>query len=152
MILKFSQIAFVIQMPHLKLLDEAEKIKGKNLTENEKNELLTRAEYARRWLKTIATEEQQTSLKEALGLVDQEFSFDQLSYLDQLSESLSCLEIWIPHEIQKVVFEIAKQFETKICFEAIYRLFFNKSSGPQVGWFLSSLDKNFVINRLKRIC
>ena len=36
-------------------------------------------------------------------------------------------------------------------FGAIYLSFLDKSSGPQAGWFLSSLKKDFVVQRLKEV-
>ncbi|GAH15272.1 unnamed protein product, partial [marine sediment metagenome] len=36
-------------------------------------------------------------------------------------------------------------------FSAIYIIFIGKDSGPQAGWFLTSLDRNFVIKRLKEL-
>ena len=36
-------------------------------------------------------------------------------------------------------------------FCAIYKTFLGKDSGPQAGWLLASLDRDFVIKRLKEI-
>jgi lysyl-tRNA synthetase class 1 len=37
----------------------------------------------------------------------------------------------------------------KEVFSALYKIFLDKDSGPQAGWFLGSLEKDFVIGRLK---
>ena len=34
-------------------------------------------------------------------------------------------------------------------FTAIYVVFLGKESGPKVGWFLSTLEKDFVVGRLR---
>ena len=34
-------------------------------------------------------------------------------------------------------------------FSAIYLIFIGKDSGPQAGWFLTSLDHDFVIKRFE---
>jgi len=55
--------------------------------------------------------------------------------------------------IHGTIHELVKShedFTPKDCFQAIYRLFLAKDFGPQAGWFLSALDKDFVIKRLQR--
>jgi lysyl-tRNA synthetase class I len=37
----------------------------------------------------------------------------------------------------------------KDLFSAIYGIFLNRTSGPQAGWFLASLPRDFVTHRLK---
>jgi lysyl-tRNA synthetase class I len=39
--------------------------------------------------------------------------------------------------------------EAKALFTAIYKIFLDKESGPQAGWFLAALPKDFVLKRLK---
>ncbi|HEU5298695.1 MAG TPA: lysine--tRNA ligase, partial [bacterium] len=40
---------------------------------------------------------------------------------------------------------------SKDAFAAIYLVFLGKPSGPQAGWFLASLDRAFVLARLREI-
>ena len=37
----------------------------------------------------------------------------------------------------------------KQAFSAIYLTFLGKPSGPQAGWFLAALDRDFVVSRLQ---
>jgi lysyl-tRNA synthetase class 1 len=39
----------------------------------------------------------------------------------------------------------------KDAFSAIYLSILGKDSGPQAGWLLASLDKEFVVKRLKEV-
>ena len=144
--LKFSQIAFILQMPHLNLIEEARKIEGETLDENA---LEKRARYVSRWLEKIAEGEDKLTLRNVGDTLPQ-LSPAQQMFLRELSVRLASTN-WTPEEIQKVVFECAKSFVVKECFEAIYLLFFNKSSGPIVGWFLSSLNKEQVLERLDQV-
>jgi len=41
--------------------------------------------------------------------------------------------------------------DAKAFFTAVYVAFLGKESGPKVGWFLSTLDTQFVLNRLKEV-
>lgn len=149
--LKFLQIAFIVQMPHLKLLEEAEKVKGEALNEQEKNELNRRAEYAFRWLRNIADEKFQYSLRKCGLSCFQSFSPTTQTFLQTLAQKLESSQSWSPEDIQKIVFEQIKQFnfEPKEGFAYIYQLFLSKSSGPQLGWFLHSLERKFALERLK---
>ncbi len=55
-LMRFSQVAFVVQMPHLKLLEQAAALKGAALDRDEENELAERAQYALRWIENYAPE------------------------------------------------------------------------------------------------
>lgn len=149
-VVKFSQLLFILQMPHLHYINEAEKLKGEKLTDQEKIELNRRVLYARRWLENIADEKQTTLLKEQVPNSSQNLSNEQILFCSELAFSLENTQ-WTNDYIKNTVFSIIERFDKKKCFEAIYLLFFDKTSGPQVSWFLSSLDKNFVIERLRRI-
>jgi lysyl-tRNA synthetase class I len=39
--------------------------------------------------------------------------------------------------------------EPREFFTSIYKLFLDKESGPQAGWFLAALPKDFVLARLR---
>ncbi|MCX6811694.1 MAG: hypothetical protein NT039_03330 [Candidatus Berkelbacteria bacterium] len=45
--------------------------------------------------------------------------------------------------------KIEMRIDPREAFSAIYLIFLGKDSGPQAGWFLTSLDKDFVIRRLE---
>ena len=53
-------------------------------------------------------------------------------------------------EIHEAVYgsAVAADLKPAEAFKLIYRLFLNKDQGPKVGFFLSSLDKEFVLNRI----
>ena len=54
--------------------------------------------------------------------------------------------------IQGEIFEIAKRHDLEVgdFFGAGYRLLFDESQGPQLGPFIAKLDREFVVNRLRR--
>ncbi|MFB6135513.1 MAG: lysine--tRNA ligase [Halobacteriaceae archaeon] len=55
-------------------------------------------------------------------------------------------------EIQGEMYETAERHgvETGALFEAGYRLFFDQTQGPRLGEFLGELDREFVVERLRR--
>ena len=56
-------------------------------------------------------------------------------------------------DLHTALHEIRKEsgIEAKDFFGALYMSFLNKTSGPKVGWFLSVLDRNYLLNRLREV-
>ena len=54
--------------------------------------------------------------------------------------------------IQGEIYEAAKRYDLDIgeFFSTGYRLFFDEDEGPQLGYFLAKLDREFVVERLRR--
>lgn len=141
-VMRFSQVAFVVQMPHMNIEKEAGLIKGSALSETDKQELAERAEYAKRWLDKFAPEKFVFKLQESLPTL--EITDDQKSNLKQIAEFL--------HSKPEVT---AEELHTKLhelkSFKEIYLIFLGKESGPKAGWFLASLDREFVLKRLEEV-
>ncbi|MCE5296819.1 MAG: lysine--tRNA ligase, partial [Euryarchaeota archaeon] len=57
---------------------------------------------------------------------------------------------WRGDNIHNAVYECAKNsgMPTKAAFQALYMIFIVKKQGPRLGYFLSSLDKAFVLDRI----
>ena len=53
-------------------------------------------------------------------------------------------------EIHELVYAVAKEqgLDSKKFFQAIYLAFLGDRQGPKVGWFLASLERDFVKTRL----
>lgn len=145
--LRFKKVAFLIQMPHLNINAIASKEKGSSLTVAEERELDSRITYARRWLETYAPSEALVTLR--LTLPDTKLSLDQITYLTDVKEQLSRVE-WTGVAIHAKLHDAKNtmQLTPGDAFGAIYRIFLNRDSGPQAGWFLAALDKEFVLRRL----
>ena len=58
---------------------------------------------------------------------------------------------WTPEEIHNTVHEILKErnVSPKEGFGSFYKVIIGKDQGPRLGYFLSNMDRNFVLNRLK---
>ncbi|AGB17353.1 lysyl-tRNA synthetase, archaeal and spirochete [Halovivax ruber XH-70] len=57
-----------------------------------------------------------------------------------------------PEELQGEIYETAKRHDVPVgdFFAAGYRLFFDDEQGPKLGQFLAKLDRDFVVDRLRR--
>src|SRR3989344_1577575 len=145
--MRFREVAFVVQMPHLNLEREAAVAKGGGLSDKEESKLEERARYARFWLATYAPESFRYVLQETLPLV---------SLTDAQKKALVALADFMK-EWEKSGEEVharlhALKAEVPIApeefFQALYRIFLDRDSGPKAGWFLAGLPRDFVLERL----
>lgn len=146
--MRFSEVAFIVQMPHLDLQKEAEAAKGSALTKDEKNALAERSEYAKYWLATYAPERYVYKLQETMPSVDltaaQKKALGMLrDYVAEGEKSGEELHAKL-HELKS-----SAPIEPKELFTALYRIFLNRDSGPKAGWFLSVLPREVVLSRLE---
>ena len=146
--MRFREVAFIVQMPHLSLIEEAAQTKRSALTEDEKNALEERARYAKFWLTTYAPEEFKYELQEEMpnaNLSDvQKKALGVLAgYLQAKERTGEELHLRL-HEMKTGI-----PISPKELFSAIYRIFLNRDSGPKAGWFLAGLPRNLVLTRLQ---
>lgn len=145
--MRFREVAFIVQMAHLSLTEEAVAVKGSALTDDEKVALDERARYAKFWLATYAPEEFKYELQEEMPEI--ELSDVQKKALTVLAEYLQAGER-TGEELHLRLHELKTEIpiQPKDLFQAIYRIFLNRNSGPKAGWFLAGLPRDFVIKRL----
>lgn len=145
--MRFREVAFVVQMAHLSLLKEAELAKENKLTEDEVKLLEERAHYAKFWLATYAPEEFKYELQKDMPAV--ELSEIQKKALIALADFLQVGER-TGEELHLRLHEMKTEIpiQPKELFQAIYRIFLNRDSGPKAGWFLAGLPHDVVIKRL----
>ena len=150
---RFSQIVFLTQMPHMDTYEEVAKMKESELTDSDKAEVDMRVKYAKLWLAQYADEKfifaLQDSLPEAAGNITPE----QKSALILFADKLEALPDMDGQAIHGLTHEIKEEsgLSPKEFFTALYLAFFGKESGPKIGWFLSTLEKEFVLNRLREV-
>lgn len=145
--MRFREVAFIVQMAHLSLVEEAARVKGSALTEDEVRALAERARYAKFWLATYAPEEFKYELQEEMP--DAELSETQKNALAALADYLQGGER-SGEDLHARLHEMKTEIpiQPKELFQAIYRIFLNRDSGPKAGWFLAGLPRDFVIRRL----
>ncbi len=145
--MRFREVAFLVQMPHLSLEKEAAIAKKGELTDEEKEALRERAEYARFWLTTYAPQEFKYELQATLPAV---------SLTDTQKKAIGALADFMkdPQDGEAIhgkLHDLKSEIpiEPKELFQAIYTVFLNRDSGPKAGWFLAVLPHEFVISRLR---
>ncbi|UOO96557.1 lysine--tRNA ligase [Halococcus dombrowskii] len=108
---------------------------------------LGRVEYARTWAERT---DNAYNYRLATDLPDVSFGGDTRQALDELADVVEA-----GHDgeaIQSEIFETAREHDLDPgdLFTAGYRLFFDTDQGPKLGPFLAELDREFVVERLRR--
>lgn len=148
---RFSQVAFLVQMPHRTLEAEIAGIKGGELTRLDTEEIDLRARYAKHWLEKAASDEYRFVLAErALPEAAQHLSEKQKHALVLIRSYMEAHESLDGQALHTALHEMRKEsgLEAGDFFSAVYLSFLGKPSGPKAGWFLSVLNRPFVLQRL----
>ncbi len=151
---RFSIVATLVQMPHIDVFLEVAKLKGSDLTDEEIEEIRTRALYAKKWLEEYAPEDFKLELqtervpeKALMVSAEQKKALHNVLVYIQSQEKLDGQALHTTlHEIRKI-----SGLEPKDFFSPIYLSFLGKESGPKLGWFLSVLNKDFLEKRLREV-
>ncbi len=107
-----------------------------------------RAAYARRWLETYAPEAVKFSLQPTLPEAAADLPAEAVTALHQLAGQL---EPGLDAErIHQLLYDAAEAAgaQPKTVFRALYLALLGKERGPRAGWFLSTLDTDFLVKRL----
>jgi lysyl-tRNA synthetase class 1 len=150
--MRFQALSFIVQMPHLDIDEEAEKLKGLALTDNEKVALHERAEYVKKWIDTLAPAAYKFVIQDKAPS-DLELNTNQKKALVELGKKLGDLKEWTGETVHDKIHRTKEEFELppKEIFQPLYRIFMDRTSGPQVGWFLSTMKQEDVAKRLMNI-
>jgi lysyl-tRNA synthetase, class I len=150
---RFSQVAFLVQMPHMSIEEEVEKMKGKELTSEDSDELAMRASYAKRWLENYADDAYIFKLQESLPKEVENLGDRQKEALKLLASKIDESGTFDGQSLHELIHSVKDEsgLTPQEFFSAIYVAFLGKDHGPKVGWFLSTLDKEFVVGRLRGV-
>jgi len=127
---------------------EAEK--GSELTAREEAILEERVRAARAWLAAYAPERAVVSVRHELPVeAIADLDDDQRRYLGRLAETdapPTSGQGW-----QDRIFSVAGEqgLPNGRAFAALYAAFLGRANGPRAGWLLASLDRGFVLDRLR---
>ena len=148
---RFSQIAFFVQMPHMNVYDEVAEMKEDALTNEDRAEIDLRVEYAKRWLGQYADDKFIFTLQEAIPELSSTVTDEQKQALIMLADKIEAAEAMDGATLHALIHDVKEEsgLSPKEFFTAIYIAFLGKESGPKVGWFLSTLEKEFVVGRLR---
>jgi lysyl-tRNA synthetase class 1 len=147
---RFAKVAYLIQMPTVDLPRVIAREKGAPLTGADREELERRAADARRWLSAYAPDHYKFEIHVSLPATVATLTPVQRRYLDRVADSLGA-RAWTGEELHAHLHALKAEMglTPREAFGAIYQAFLGKDSGPQAGWFLTALDPQFVLQRLR---
>jgi len=147
--MRFAKVAYLMQMPAVNLEAAAAAEKGGPLSPGDRAELQTRADDARRWLAAYAPEHYRFHVQATLPAVI--LTDAQRRFLSRLAGVVAERDRWDGEDLHERIHALKNEMQipAKDAFGAIYLVFLGKASGPQAGWFLASLDRAFVLTRLR---
>jgi len=120
----------------------------KNLGKKDEARLKTRTKHAEYWLKKFAPDIVKFEVKKKLPKLN--IDKNQRYFLKIFLEKLPKIT-WEAGNIHNGIYEISEKekIPIKIAFTTIYQIILGQKKGPRAGFFLSNLDKDFVIERVK---
>ena len=120
----------------------------KDLSNKDENHLKQRAEHARYWLDNFAPDMVKFEVKEKMPKVN--LGEDQKRFLSSLVKNLSSID-WEAENVHNAIYDSSSKenIPTKTAFNTIYQILLGQEKGPRAGYFLSNLDKSFVIGRVE---
>jgi len=128
----------------LEILSRTQKI-------SDETKLKQRYECVLFWLKNFAPESVKFGVQEKLeNIIKERIDEEQKTFLKAMVESINKIK-WTPDEIHTKIYGLSRglNIEPKKSFSAVYLALLGKENGPKLGYFLSSLDKKFVMKRFE---
>lgn len=133
-----------------KALELLERTGHATAVKDQKDVIVREFDFVSNWLTKFAPEEIKFSVQDQLPKV--ELAADQTKFTDLLADRLEQageLDGQAMHDLIYDSREIA-DIKPQEAFQALYRLILGKDSGPKAGWFLASLERTWLIRRLRR--
>lgn len=121
---------------------------GDALAADDQKKLEERVEHVRYWLQRFAPDEVKFRLQDQLPAVS--FTPAETKLLGAIEDRFRRLS-WKAEGIHNALHETAKEIgiQPGEAFTAVYKAFLGRERGPRAGYFLSQLDKDFVLRRLE---
>ncbi|KKU79804.1 MAG: Lysine-tRNA ligase [Candidatus Peregrinibacteria bacterium GW2011_GWA2_47_7] len=147
---RFSRIAFLLQIPHVDIVKETEKLKGGALTADDITELESRKALGGIWLRDYAPDVFKFEIQSAFPERAYDLTEDQKTFLNDIANLLAQKD-WQGEELHSAIHALRKKspLQPVDAFSAVYIALLGRTSGPQAGWFLEALEKSFVIERFR---
>lgn len=120
----------------------------KDISVSDEKRLRKRVEHGKFWLKNYAPDEICFTIKKKLPKIKLDTA--QKKFLSEILEIIPKIK-WEPEDIHNAIYTASEnaQIPIKTGFLTIYQLILGKEKGPRAGFFLSNLEKEFIITRFE---
>ena len=119
----------------------------KDLKKDDEKHLKQRTEHVSYWLDNFAPDMVKFEVKKKMPKIN--LTDEQNVFLSNMQEKIPSTK-WEPEDIHNAIYEISeeKNLQIKTAFKTIYQVILGQEKGPRAGYFLSNLDKQFVLDRV----
>jgi len=120
----------------------------KDLTVSDEERIKQRIDHVSYWLEHYAPDSVKFTIRRHLPSLA--LSSQQHQFLTQFLTDARNIP-WDAETIHNLIYTIneKQQIDPKTAFSTIYQVILGQEKGPRVGYFLSNLDKDFVLDRFK---
>lgn len=120
----------------------------KDLHKTDEEHLKQRAEHVKFWLESFAPDIIRFQVKKKISKL--KLDKEQKKFLSILLELLPSTK-WSGEDIHNAIYETSEKekIQIKTAFKTIYQVLLGQDKGPRAGYFLSNLDKKFVLKRFE---
>jgi lysyl-tRNA synthetase class 1 len=147
----FRHLALLVQLPGVDLVARMTAEKGSPLDGVERSILEERAAICRRWLDDLAPERYRVAVQATLPEIVAELTEAQRIALADLADAADAERPDTGDAWQDLIYRTAQTrgVSSADAFGAVYATFLGRANGPRAGWLLASLDRAFVVARLR---
>jgi lysyl-tRNA synthetase class 1 len=148
----FAHLALLAQVPGVDIAARVAEEKGAALTTAEELTLAERLSAARAWLDTFAPESAIVRVRrDALPPEATALDPEQRAFLGDLAGAAAAEQPQGGDAWQALLFRVSQEggLPAGRAFGAVYLAVLGRSNGPRAGWLLASLDRTFVVERLR---
>ena len=149
--LPYRHLVTVVQIgekwDHVKtILHRTEQIPEK-IEKTDEQHIQQRADHVQYWLENFAPELVKFNVKEKMPEIT--LTAEQKRFLSSAGEKIPEIE-WAPEDIHNAIYELSEtqQLKVQTAFKTLYQILLGQEKGPRAGYFLSNLDKQFVLERI----
>jgi lysyl-tRNA synthetase, class I len=148
----FAHLALLVQVPGVDVAERVAAEKGGPPTDAEAADLEVRLDAVRRWLEAYAPERARLEIRrDPLPVEVALLRPEQRGFLRALANAAHGDAPASGEQWQSAIFAVAAEhgLDAKAAFNALYLAFLGRPNGPRAGWLLASLERDFVIERLR---
>ena len=112
--------------------------------------LKQRIEHVSYWLNKFAPDMLKFKLKK--NILNKNLLPEQKKFISSLTIALYS-QAWNAENIHNVIYDVAEKekIRIKIAFKAIYQILLGQEMGPRAGYFLSNLNRDFVLKQFEEV-
>lgn len=146
--ISYRHLATVVQITEEWKGIRAILVRTGQISRDEDGRLKTRVKHVKYWLRFFAPERIKFKVQKELPSV--ELTEEQKELLRELKESFSNIS-WKADVIHNTLYDVSERvrIDSKTAFRIVYQLLLGQSYGPRLGYFLSTLDREFVLKRIE---